>query len=71
MGLGVVGVGMIWNALGLGNRGFIFIVLELAIQVLVGMVIFIGVGFALRMTELREMLNRLLRRNADKAKVVA
>lgn len=71
MGVAVVMVGAAWNALGLGNRGFAFIVAELGLQVLVGMIVFLGVGFALRMTELHEMLNRLLRRSPEKTKIAA
>jgi len=71
MGVTVVLVGTLWTALGLGSRSFVFIVVELGLQVVLGGLVFLGVGFALRMTELQDMLQRLLRRSPDKTKVVA
>jgi hypothetical protein len=60
MGAAVVGIGAVWTALGLVNRGLIFIVLELGLQTVIGMGVFITAGIALRIPELKETLLRIL-----------
>jgi putative peptidoglycan lipid II flippase len=64
MGLVIVIISALWHALGLGNRGTIFTVLEVGIMSVVGVLVFIGSAYLLKMHELQTLLNMLLRLKA-------
>nr|PZN57467.1 MAG: murein biosynthesis integral membrane protein MurJ [Chloroflexota bacterium] len=62
MGLVVVVVGAVWTMLGWDNRGFIFTVAQIGVQVTLGGLVFLGTALLLRMDELRTLLALVLRR---------
>jgi putative peptidoglycan lipid II flippase len=70
MALAVLAIEFAWNALGLANRGFMFTVAQLGIQVLVGGIVFAAVAFALKMEELNELLKLIFRRRSATPEVV-
>jgi putative peptidoglycan lipid II flippase len=55
-------VDLLWSALGLTERGLIFDVLQIVLETIAGVIAFVAVATLLRMTELRALLNMLLRR---------
>lgn len=55
-------IGGLWAMLGLTNRSLIFDVLQVTVETLAGAVTFVVVATILRMTELRLLLDMLLRR---------
>ena len=68
MAVAIVIVNALWVSTGLAERGLAFTIAQIALETIVGVLVFLGVAFALRMDELRTMLTLVLRR--DKAKVV-
>jgi putative peptidoglycan lipid II flippase len=55
-------VDVLWSALGLTERGLIFAALQVAVEAIAGLVAFVVVATLLRMTELRTLINMVLRR---------
>ena len=62
MGLVVVAVEAAWAMLGLADRGFIFIVAQIGVQVVLGVAAFALVAYLLRMDELKTLTGLILRR---------
>ncbi len=62
MGLAVVIVNTAWTALGLADRGLIWTIIQLAVEVGAGGLVFVGAAAALRMEELSTLLGMVLRR---------
>jgi putative peptidoglycan lipid II flippase len=55
-------VNLVWDATGLTERGLIFNIMQVGLETAAGAVTFVVVAALLRMTELRTLLNLLLRR---------
>jgi putative peptidoglycan lipid II flippase len=51
-----------WRALGLGERGTVFTILQLSVQGIIGTAVFIGMTFVLKMDEIKTLLRLLLQR---------
>ncbi len=68
MAVAIVIINALWVSLGLAERGLEFTIVQIAVETIVGVLVFLGVAFALRMEELRAILALVLRR--DKEKVV-
>lgn len=64
MALAVTAVNVLWQIGGLAERGTLYTVTQLALGVLAGGVVFLGIAFFLRMEELKIMLRLMLRRPA-------
>jgi putative peptidoglycan lipid II flippase len=64
MALAIVGVNTLWHTLGLGGRGMLLTVVQIAVEVGVGAAVFVGVGLLLKMTEIRSLFSLVLRRGA-------
>jgi len=62
MGLAVVAVEAAWAMLGLADRGFVFIVAQIGVQVVLGVAAFALVAYLLRMDELKTLTGLILRR---------
>lgn len=62
MGLAVVVVSAVWTAAGLSGRGMIWTVAQLVVEVGAGGLAFVGAAALLRMTELRALIDMVLRR---------
>ncbi len=62
MGLAIVIISTLWNAVGLNNRGTIFTVLEVGIMAVGGGLVFLISAYLLKMHELQMLINMLLRR---------
>ncbi|MBI1282309.1 MAG: murein biosynthesis integral membrane protein MurJ [Anaerolineaceae bacterium] len=62
MGLIIVIVSTIWHGIGLGNRGTIFTVIEVAVMVAAGGLAFLITAYLLKMHELQMLVNMVLRR---------
>lgn len=61
----VIGAGgMLWSALGLADRGTIFLIAQVVVQGGVGVIAFLGAAWVLRMKELTELLRLIQRRTA-------
>lgn len=58
----VVAIGSLWSALGLANRGFVYTVLQVGVQVGAGAAAFIVTALVLRMDELKTLIALILRR---------
>lgn len=63
----IVAVDLLWVALDLEARGRMLLVVEIAVQVVVGILVFVGTAALLRMEELRALLNLVLRRRSEAA----
>jgi putative peptidoglycan lipid II flippase len=63
----IVAVDLLWVALDLEARGRILLIVEIAVQVVVGILVFVGTAALLRMEELRALLNLVLRRRSEAA----
>ncbi|MBK9751154.1 MAG: murein biosynthesis integral membrane protein MurJ [Chloroflexi bacterium] len=59
----ILGVGAVWSALGLGERGKAFLIAQIAVQGVLGGLGFLAAAWILRMKELEELL-RLIRRRS-------
>lgn len=66
MALAIVIVGSLWQSLGLAGQSLPRKVLQLGVETLVGMLVFLGVAVVLRLDELR-MLSRLMLRRGKAA----
>lgn len=64
MAVAVTAVNVLWQIGGLAERGTLYTVAQLALGVLAGGVVFLGIAFFLRMEELKIMLRLMLRRPA-------
>jgi putative peptidoglycan lipid II flippase len=64
MGLAILGIELLWNTLGLSGRGLIWTVIQLGVEAVVGVVVFVVAAALLRMQELTYLRNVLLRRRA-------
>jgi putative peptidoglycan lipid II flippase len=62
MGVVIVILEALFQRLGLTERGFIWTVIALGIEVVVGVIVFVGVALALKMDELRTLIALVLRR---------
>jgi len=62
MGLVILVVGAVWQALGLNERGSLFTILEVVVMVGSGVVAFIITAYLLKMHELQMLINMILRR---------
>ncbi len=62
MALAVLAIAALWDALGFADRGLVFTVIQLGIQLIVGVAVFVGVALLLRMDELKTLIALLLRR---------
>jgi putative peptidoglycan lipid II flippase len=62
MGLGIIVVNAVWTMAGLEQRGLIFTVLQIAIEVGLGGALFVGTAFLLKMGELHTLIELVLRR---------
>lgn len=63
----IVAVDLLWVALDLEARGRMLLIVEIAVQVVVGILVFVGTAALLRMEELRALLNLVLRRRTEAA----
>ncbi|MCC6613631.1 MAG: murein biosynthesis integral membrane protein MurJ [Anaerolineae bacterium] len=63
MGAAVVAFEALWQSLGLAGQGRLMTIVQVAVEGLIGAVVFIGCALLLRMDEIRTILSRLLRRN--------
>jgi putative peptidoglycan lipid II flippase len=63
----IVAVDLLWVALDLEARGRMLLIVEIAVQVVVGILVFVGTAALLRMEELRALLNLVLRRRSEAA----
>jgi putative peptidoglycan lipid II flippase len=63
----IVAVDLLWVALDLEARGRMLLIVEIAVQVVVGILVFVGTAALLRMEELRALLNLILRRRTEAA----
>ncbi len=57
----ILGVGALWSTLGLADRGKVFLIAQIAVQGVLGVLGFVAAAWVLRMKELDELL-RLIRR---------
>ncbi len=64
MGLAVVIVNAGWTAAGLADRGFLWTVIQIGVEVGAGGLVFVGAAALLRMEELRILLSMVKRRRA-------
>lgn len=71
MALAIVVVNTLWNMLGLAERGTLFTVLQIGIETLVGLAVFVAVALALRTEELHQMLRLISRRQETLAEAAA
>jgi peptidoglycan biosynthesis protein MviN/MurJ (putative lipid II flippase) len=62
MALAIVMVNAAWNMLGLSGRGFSFTVLQVALEVSIGGMVFLAVSYRLKLEELQTILRLILRR---------
>ncbi len=62
MALAIVIVNAIWNAAGLADRGLVFTIVQIALETSVGLLVFLGVAYWLRLEELQIVINAVLRR---------
>ncbi|MBL8164305.1 MAG: murein biosynthesis integral membrane protein MurJ [Anaerolineae bacterium] len=62
MALAIVIVNAIWNAAGLADRGLAFTIVQIALETSVGLLVFLGVAYWLRLEELQIVINAVLRR---------
>ena len=67
MTVAIVAVDLLWVALDLEARGRMLLIVEIAVQVVVGILVFVGMAALLRMEELRALLNLVLRRRSEAA----
>jgi putative peptidoglycan lipid II flippase len=67
MALAVLAVEFAWTALGLADRGLPFTVAQIGIQVVLGGLVFLIVGFMLKMEELSELMQLVFRRRRQVA----
>lgn len=63
----IVAVDLLWVALDLEAHGRMLLIVEIAVQVVVGILVFVGTAALLRMEELRALLNLVLRRRTEAA----
>jgi len=63
MGAAVVAFEALWHSLGLAGQGRLMTIVQVALEGLIGVVVFIGCALLLRMDEIRTILARLFRRN--------
>lgn len=63
----IILIDVAWAALGFTERGALFTVAEIALQVGVGILVFIGVSIVIKLEELNILINTILRRNPRKA----
>lgn len=64
MGLVVVGVEAVWAMIGLADRGFVFTVAQIGVQVVLGVAAFAVVALLLKMDELKTLTGLILRRRS-------
>jgi putative peptidoglycan lipid II flippase len=62
MALALILIDSVWQWLGLAGRGTLFTVIQLGIQTVVGLAVFMGMTMMLKMTEVKTLLDLLLRR---------
>ncbi len=70
MGLAVVLIHAGWAAIGLAERGFVYTVAQIGIEVAVGGLVFVAVAWLLRLEELRAIFELILRRRSPKEAIV-
>lgn len=63
----IILIDVAWAALGFTEQGALFTVAEIALQVGVGILVFIGVSIVIKLEELNILINTILRRNPRKA----
>jgi putative peptidoglycan lipid II flippase len=63
----IIAIDAAWAALGFTERGALFTVLEIALQVGVGILVFIGVSVLIKLEELNVLINIILRRKPREA----
>lgn len=62
MALAVVAVNAVWNMLGLSGRGTLFAILQTAVEVGAGALVFVGASYLLKLDEVKTMLAEGLQR---------
>jgi putative peptidoglycan lipid II flippase len=62
MALALILIDSVWQWLGLAGRGTLFTVIQLGIQTVVGLAVFMGMTMMLKMTEVKTLLDLLIRR---------
>lgn len=62
MALAITALNILWTTLGLTGRGFVFTVLQVGIETLVGLFVFLATAAALKLEELRLFFNLVLRK---------
>jgi putative peptidoglycan lipid II flippase len=67
MALAVLAVEFAWTALGLAERGLAFTIGQIGVQVILGGLVFLIVGFMLKMEELSELMRLIFRRQRQLA----
>ncbi|MGB1288862.1 MAG: murein biosynthesis integral membrane protein MurJ, partial [Aggregatilineales bacterium] len=65
MALAILGIELVWNVLGLAERGILFTILLLALEIIGGGLVFIGAALLLQMEELRYAIRMILRRRHE------
>ena len=70
MGVAVVAFEALWQTLGLAGQGRLLTIAQVAVEGLIGVAVFIGCAYLLRMDEVRTMLARLFRRNKPAEAIV-
>lgn len=63
MALAIVSVNTLWNMMGLAGRGLPFTIAQIMIETSVGLLVFLGVAYRLKLPELQMIMNSLLRRS--------
>ena len=67
MALVVIGIDTLWRAIGLSNRGLVFTILQISVEALAGLATFVIVAATLKMSEINELKNIILRRTPTEA----
>ena len=62
MAVAVLGIEMAWTALGLGSRGLTFQISQIAVQGIVGVIVFLVTALLLRMHEITDLLRLIFNR---------
>jgi putative peptidoglycan lipid II flippase len=71
MAVAIVIVDSLWNAFGLGGQGRILTIAQVAIETLLGIVVFLGAALALKMDDVRTLIAVVLRRRTQNLNAVS
>jgi putative peptidoglycan lipid II flippase len=62
MGAAVVAVNAVWNLLGLGGRGTVMIIIQAALEVGIGGLVFVGMAYLLKLEEVKSLVTQGIQR---------